>query len=193
MPNKNTTPKEFMSIADCAKNWKLPSDKIVQFCEDGEIAGAAKRGDVWIIPITAKQPAPKVASRLSKTVVPTNSLQEAALKHIEEGVPFDVHEHTIGNRTFIVSSIFQRQGPTIDEHLVSLAIHDIEKESGQFFPVKDIQDLKQKVRKNSNAAKATFDDYIYTYRERLKRFGFSDGDIEVLLERIAADYEPFVL
>lgn len=41
--------------------------------------------------------------------------------------------------------------------------------------------------------KATFDDYINTYRKRLKDYGFSDDDIEVLLEKIATDYEPFEL
>ena len=187
--------KEYMTLADCARKWKLTSEKIGQLCGEGKIAGASKLSGAWIIPIDAEKPIIKnpTKSTLSKTVIPKNRLQEMALMHIENGEPFDVHELTIEGKTFIVSSVFQRQGPTLDELLASLMMRDVERQTRGHYSVETVEKIRSEVRRNSSAAKATFDDYIYTYRERLKRYGFSDGDIEILLEKIAADYEPFIV
>ena len=84
-----------MSIADCAKKWKIPLVKIQQLCEDNEITGAAMLGGAWIIPADAEMPVPVIESRLSKPVAPENEMQKAALRHIEEGVPFDVTKYEI--------------------------------------------------------------------------------------------------
>jgi len=193
--NKPLLPQEYTSLAECAKKWKIPAAKIKQLCEEDKLEGAAKLGGTWIIPADIEKPVIEIVteSRLSKSVTPKNSVQEAALKHIEDGVPFTVNEHKIGKTTFIVSSVFKRQGPTLEEQIMSLIVRDIEKETGRYIPVKEFQDMRYEMRKNSNAAKTTFDDYIYTYRTRLESYGFSEEDIGVLLEKIAADYEPFEL
>ena len=191
MTDNNHLPQEYMSLADCAKKWEMSAGKVRKFCEEEKIAGAAKLGKSWIIPSDAERPV--IESRLSRPVTPKNRLQELALEHIEDGVPFAVTEYEVGKTTYTVSSIFKRQGPTLEESMISLIMCDIEQETGVCFPIKKLAQLKAEVRKNSNAAKATFEDYIHTYRERLKSYGFSEEDIEVLLEKIAADYEPFVL
>lgn len=196
--NAELPPKEYVTIIDCAKKWKITSDKIKKFCEEGKIAGASKLNDSWIIPSNAEKPAdtekPIIENSFSLgKVIPKNKLQEAALRHIEEGVPFDVDELTIDGKTFIVSSVFKRQGPTLGEAIASLMMRDIERQTGGYYSVEATEEIRREIRKNSNAAKATFDDYIYTYRERLKKYGFSDDDIEILLEKIASDYEPFIL
>ena len=61
------------------------------------------------------------------------------------------------------------------------------------FSVKDVEKMRKKLRKNSNAANSTFEDYTKSYQKKLDNYCFSKDDIEVLLEKIAADYEPFIL
>ena len=189
--NNQSSPQEYISLAECAKKWKMPVAKIEQLCAEDKLEGAAKLGRTWIIPVDTEKPI--VESRLSRTVIPENAIQEAALRHVEDGVPFTVRKQRIGNTTYIVSSVFQRQGPTIEEKMISLMAMSLEKETGIRIPMKELEKMRCEARKNSGAAKETFDDYIYTNRENLKSYGFSDEDIEVLLEKIAEDYEPFEL
>lgn len=150
--SKKKEPQQYMTIADTSKEWKMPSAKVKQLCEEKKIAGISKLGDDWIIPVDAEKPLPE--SKLSKPVVPKNKIQEAALEHIEAGDPFDVHEHTIDGKTFIVSSVFQRQGPTLEEIMLSLMIGDLERETGQYLPAGSIEKARKKIRKDSNAAKS---------------------------------------
>ena len=98
-------PQQYMTIAETSKKWKLSLVKVKQLCEEEKIGGISKLGDDWIIPINAEKPI--IESKLSRPVLPQNRLQEAVLKHIEEGVPLDVREEVIDGKTFIVSSVFQ--------------------------------------------------------------------------------------
>jgi len=189
--SKKMKPQQYMEITDASKQWKLPSDKIKQLCEEGKIAGISKLGDDWIIPVDTEKPV--IKRKMFPNVIPQNEVQKAALENIEEGVPFDVNEYEIDGRTFIVSSVFRRQGQTLEEILLSLMIGDIESEAKAFIPVESIEKAKKEIRKISVAANATFEDYINSYRIKLQSYGFSEDDIEVLLEKITADYEPFEL
>jgi len=189
--NENAQHQEYMSVSDCVMRWKLPPEMVRQFCDEGKIAGAAKFNGDWIIPVNAEKPI--IKSKLSRPVIPASKLQEAALEHIENGDLFDVEESTFDGKPFIVSRVFPRQGPTLEELLVQFMKYVIENETGRYFDPIAIQKLKAQLRKDSNAAKETFDDYILSYRKKLKNYGFSDEDAEFLLEKIAADYEPFIV
>jgi len=191
MAEDNSPPQEYMSLSDCVKQWNIPVERIKQFCEENKIIGAAKFNGTWIIPIDAEKPL--IKSQLSRPVIPTNKLQEAALEHIENGDLFDVDEIISDGKPFVVSRVFPRQGPVKEELLVQFVVSVIEQESETRFDLKAVAELKTKLRKESSAAKETFESYIHSYRERLIKYGFSDEDIEVLLEKIAADYEPFIL
>ena len=191
MAEDKSSPREYMSVADCVRQWKMPRERINQLCEDGEIIGAAKLDNAWIIPVDTDKPF--VKSQLSRPVIPGNKLQEAALEHIEKGDHFDVEERIVDGKPFIVSRVYPRQGPVKEELLLQFVVSMLEKEQEIRFNSKGIAELKTKLRRESDAAKETFEDYIQSYRKRLKSYGFSDADVEVLLEKIAADYEPFIL
>jgi len=184
-------PQEYMSLAECGEKWKMALIKIEQLCEEGKVEGAAKLGKAWIIPIDAEKPI--IKSCLSRPVIPKNKLQEAALEHIEAGESFTVDKIKEGDKTFIVSSVFPRQGPTLEELQLSFFTWAIEREMGISLPPEALKKLKAEARRESKAAKETFDDYVRINRENLKTYGFSEEDIEVLLEKIIADYEPFEL
>ena len=191
MAEEKSSPGEYMSVADCVRQWKMLCERINQFCEDGEIIEAAKLDNAWIIPVDTAKPLAK--SQLSRPVIPINKLQEAALEHIEKGDHFDVEERIIDGKPFIVSRVYPRQGPVKEELLLQFVVSMLKKEQEIRFNSKGIAELKTKLRRESDAAKETFESYLYSYRKRLKSYGFSEEDIEVLLEKIAADYEPFFL
>ena len=191
MAEDKSSPREYMSVTDYVTEWKMPRERINQLCEDGEIAGAAKLNGTWIIPANTEKPF--VKSQLSRPVIPMSKLQEAALKHIENGDDFDVQESIVDGKSFVVSSVYPRQGPVLEELVVQFMVSVLGHEHGMRFNPKGIAKLKTKLRKESNAAKETFESYMQSYRNQLKSYDFSDEDTEVLLEKIAADYEPFIL
>ena len=186
MAEDKSSPQEYMSATDYVTEWNMPKERA-----DGEIAGAAKFNGAWIIPVNTEKPL--VKRRLSRPVIPMSKLQEAVLEHIENGDDFDVKESTVGGKSFIVSSVYTRQGPVLEELLAQFMVSMLGHEHGMRFNPKGIAKLKAKLRKKSNAAKETYESYMQSYRDKLKSYGFSDEDTEVLLEKIAADYEPFIL
>lgn len=47
---------KYMTIKEAAEKWKIGSRAITMHCNAGRIAGAHKRGNLWLIPTTAEKP-----------------------------------------------------------------------------------------------------------------------------------------
>ncbi|MCI1965766.1 MAG: helix-turn-helix domain-containing protein [Oscillospiraceae bacterium] len=191
--DKNQVVSTYMTVFEASEKWKMHQANIVKLCEDGLITGAAKLGDKWIIPKDAAKPIIPTTTSLSKPVKPKTDVQRAALEHIEKGENFYTREMVVEGKTFIVHSIFPKQGKTIEERWTSIVLNRLENLEGIKLNDKERKELMLKVRKSSSAANMTFDKYIEYYRKLFKDYGFSDEDIEVLLERKSQDYEDFIL
>lgn len=50
---------EMMSVKEAAKRWNITERRVSKLCKDGEIAGAEKRGNRWMLPANAQKPADK--------------------------------------------------------------------------------------------------------------------------------------
>ena len=180
--------KEYMSLADCVEIWKMPLQRIEQLCEEGKIKGVAKLGGMWIVPVDAKKP---FEEKRSKPVIPRNVMQGVTPKYIEDNSPFGCTiECEIGNTTYSIRG-FGRQDPKIEE-MVTLIAQDLELETGMQFSVESLEELKRKARKYNSTAAATFDDCACYFRRQLEDYDFSAEYIEVLLRKIAVEYEPFL-
>ena len=187
------SPIEYITVFQASEKWKIHQAKIVKLCEDGKIDGAAKLDDKWIIPSDAEKPIIPKSTTLVRPVVAKNKIQEAALEHIEKGENFHIREMVVDGRTFIVSSVFPKQGPTVDEGWARIVLNRLEESENIKFSLDERAELMKKLRKESAATNMTFDKYIGSYRKQIEEYGFSDEDIEVLLERKALDYEEFKL
>lgn len=163
---------EYMSISDASKNWTIPKYRIVNLCEDGLIDSAAKLGDDWIIPTDAQKPEIIISTTLSRPVKATTAVQRAALEHIEKGENFYTREMVVEGKTFIVHSIFPKQGKTIEERWTSIVLNRLENLEGIKLNDKERKKLMLKVRKSSSAANMTFEKYIEYYRKLFKEYGF---------------------
>lgn len=191
--DKNQVVSTYMSISDASKNWAIPKHRIVKLCEDCLIDGVAKLGDDWIIPTDAQKPEIIINTTLSRPVKATTAVQKVALDHIEKGENFHTREIEIDGRIFIVSSVFPKQGCTPEEVFVSYLVSQLEKFDGLRLSASDHNDLMKEIRAISSANSNTLEKYIEHYRKLFKEYGFSDEDIEVLLERKSQDYEDFIL
>jgi len=120
-------------------------------------------------------------------------VQKDVLEHVEKGENFYTREMIVEGKTFIVSSIFPKQGKTVEERWTSLVLRRLEEYEGIKIGDKERKELMLKLRKNSSAAIMTFEKYIEYYGNLFKEYGFSYDDTEVLLERKSLDYEDFIL
>lgn len=191
--SENKTPTLFMTIFQASEQWKIHQAKIIKLCEDGKIDGAAKLDDKWIIPSDTLKPIIVKSTTLSRKIVGKSKIQHVALEHIENGDNFYTREMVIDDRTFIVSSIFPKQGTTVEEAWAHIVLNRLEKSENIKFSLDERDEILKKLRKKSSAANMTFDKYIEYYRTLFQQYGFSDEDIEILLERKAFDYEEFKL
>ena len=61
----------FLTVKDAGEKWGLGTRMVTFYCADGRIAGAVKRGNLWLIPEHAERPADK---RCRETKLPQQSL-----------------------------------------------------------------------------------------------------------------------
>lgn len=191
--DENNTNITYITLFEASQKWEIHQSKIIKLCEDRKIKGAAKLSNKWIIPSETEKPIIETTTTLVRPVVAKNKVQETVLKHVEKGENFYTREIVIDNKTFIVSSIFPKQGRTVEETSAKLVLRKLEEFENIKLTKKEKTDFLANARKNSDAANMTFEKYIEIYRNEFKRYGFSDEDIAVLLERKALDYEDFEL
>jgi excisionase family DNA binding protein len=46
----------YITTREAAEKWGISDRRILQYCNDGRIEGAAKMGNTWLIPKDAKKP-----------------------------------------------------------------------------------------------------------------------------------------
>lgn len=48
---------DYMTTKQAAEKWQISDRRVLQYCNDGRIAGAEKMGNTWLIPKKAEKPA----------------------------------------------------------------------------------------------------------------------------------------
>ena len=57
---------EFLTSTELAEKWGISSRRIVKLCGENRIAGAIKKGKMWLIPADTAKPADGRSSRYTK-------------------------------------------------------------------------------------------------------------------------------
>jgi len=198
--------KTFLSLAEAAKKWHISASRLQQACEEGSIEDAARLSGQWIIPSEAPRPkikqAPKGAAptaqytdAMARTVTARTPVQAAVIRAVSSGQNLGfVTEHTIGKTTYIVSSIFPRQGRTLSEAFYQYLLHALQMD-GQLtqFPDRDAQTKEDAFMKNLRRRDPVFtttrEEKMEAVRAKLEEYGFTAEEIEILMAKIEEDYE----
>lgn len=198
--------QEFETIEEVSKKWRVSVERLQSACDSGAVEGAALLNGVWIIPKDAirphiknppkkvTQPPSEFTSPTGDTIIAKTPIQGVVIDAINQGKNLGwASEHKVGGTTYIVSNIFQRQGLTAGEHLVRLA----ELDARESVPLgslsadqrKEIQALKDSLRRNDPVFTLSFEEKMEAERKKLEQYGFKPDEIEKLMEKIKADYE----
>ena len=197
--------KTFDTLEATAKKWRVSIERLKAACERGDVPDAALLGEEWIIPIDTKRPRIKALPKVPQpvptyidkegNVVVRTSVQDAVSRAIENGENLGgVSEYKIGNTTYIVSSIFKRQGPTVEELMFDRVIQGLQKEGliAEFPNVEQrrvLAEIRNELRSKSSAFTANKKEKMEHYRNMLMRCGFTQEEVERLMKKIKADYE----
>lgn len=193
MKEESKSPITYVTVFQASEKWKIHQAKIIKLCEDGKIEGAAKLEDKWIIPSDSEKPIIPTSTTLARPVIAKNKIQETVIDNVEKGHNFHTREIVVDGKTFIVSSIFQKQGATPEEKMAGHIVRRMEEFEGLKLSAKDYDELIKEIRAISSANSNTFEKYIEHYKTLFQQYGFSSEDVEVLLERKSLDYEEFRL
>ena len=197
--------KKYETLEEAAKKWRVSLERLKYACEQGDVPGAALLSGEWIIPSDVNRPRirtipkpPKPAATYvdgkGETVLRT-PVQEAVVRSIEKGENLGgVSEYKIGNTTYIVKSVFKRQGPTAEELAFDRAIRGLQDEGAiTSFPDaemrKTIADERKEVRSKSPVFTMSKDEKMEHYRNMLIHYDFTQEEVERLMVKIEADYE----
>jgi predicted site-specific integrase-resolvase len=47
---------EYLTVKEMAEKWEISSRMVTIYCKEGRIAGAIKKGNLWLLPENAKKP-----------------------------------------------------------------------------------------------------------------------------------------
>ena len=47
---------EYLTSAECAKNWGITQRRVAIYCKEGRIGGAVMKGRMWMIPENTQKP-----------------------------------------------------------------------------------------------------------------------------------------
>ena len=76
---------EYMTIAECAKKWKLSERSVRKYCEEQRIPGAYMENNVWLLPAYAQKPARKTRKPLPTSAL-IQRLQEEKAVNLRGGI-----------------------------------------------------------------------------------------------------------
>jgi len=181
---------EYMTIEEASTLWKVRPERLVYTCECGELKGAAKLSEQWIIP--AGMPRPIIKQLPHPPSKPSDKSEERTRKQQalidafkDDAVPFSVMEHRIGNTTYIVTGCYSKKATrTLAETVFSMILRDID------FSVSKQSEILKEFRRHEIEKQPSFSEYIKTIEKMLTNMGFSEKDISMLLDKYSEAYCP---
>lgn len=176
-------PIEYMSIEDAAKKWRTKSWYIARACDLGQVPGAAKLGESWIIPANMVRPEMHIPRDVptQKKVEHGSDYKDTIFRMTETGFPdFNVVTMKIGNTTYNVYGSFAPTATkTLTEKLLDMTRHKY----GKDLPP-DVQKEVDRIKTKSREQIPTPEQQRVYYRAKFEEIGFSEDEIVIMMERI---------
>jgi hypothetical protein len=47
---------DYLTVKEAGAKWSITGRMVTYYCESGRILGAEKKGNLWLVPISAKKP-----------------------------------------------------------------------------------------------------------------------------------------
>jgi len=47
---------EYLTVKEAGEKWGIPGRMVTHYCVAGRISGAVKKGNLWLVPVSAEKP-----------------------------------------------------------------------------------------------------------------------------------------
>ncbi len=178
---------QFLTLKEAAKKWRTNPGYLRKACELGQVSGAAKLGDEWIIPADMERPQMKIPrdNPPPKKVEHGSDYKDAIYRMTMKGFPdFNVMTHTIGRTTYVVYSSFSPSArETLEEKLFRLAMRNASEDLGLSSSPVD-KEAMRKIREDALSRMPSDEKLREYYHNKFVEIGFNEEELDVLMAKI---------
>ena len=187
MCKDKTGTTQYMTIKEAAQKWHTNPGYLRKACALGQVSGAAKLGNEWIIPADMERPPMKVPREKvpPKKIEHGSAYKDQIYKMTMEGFPdFNVVTMEIGRTTYVVYGSFSpKASETLEEKLLRISLRQAGEELGMPGLTLDAE-TKRKVREEALSKLPSNEKLREYYRTKFLEIGFNDEELAVLMSKI---------
>lgn len=177
-------PLEYISLKEAATKWCTKPWYIAKACDAGQVPGAAKLGETWIIPADLDRPEMHIPKEEppSRPVEHGSHYKDYIFRATVRGFPdFNVIVEEIGGTIYTFGGIFD---PTARYTFAETAVNAGLREFPPGKPPKDVAKLTNKIKKEAREGIPTSDQLRRYYRQKFEEIGYSAEEIAELMAKI---------
>ena len=145
-------PLEYISLKDAAAKWCTKPWYIAKACDAGQVPGAAKLGDTWIIPADLERPEMHIPKEepISRTLEHGSHYKDYIYRSTMNGFPdFNVIVEEIGGTTYFIGGSYDPAAKyTLAEKVVNAGLREYAPDEPPKEVAKLAKEIKQEARKD---------------------------------------------
>lgn len=177
-------PLEYISLKEAAAKWRTKPWYIAKACEAGQVPGAAKLGETWIIPADLERPEMHIPKEEpeSRPVQHGSDYKDHIYRSTMRGFPdFNVIVEKIDGTIYTIGGLYDPGAKyTFVERAVNAGLREYP--SGKI--PKDVKKLADEIKRDSRAKIPTSEQLRQYYRYKFEEIGFTAEEIAELMSKI---------
>ena len=177
-------PLEYISLKEAAAKWRTKPWYIAKACEAGQVPGAAKLGETWIIPADLERPEMHIPKEEpeSRPVQHGSDYKAHIYRSTMRGFPdFNVIVEKIDGTIYTIGGLYDPGAKyTFVERAVNAGLREYP--SGKI--PKDVKKLADEIKRDSRAKIPTSEQLRQYYRYKFEEIGFTAEEIAELMSKI---------
>lgn len=177
-------PLEYISLKEAAAKWRTKPWYIAKACDVGQVPGAAKLGDTWIIPADLERPEMHIPKEEpeSHPVQHGSHYKDYIYRSTMRGFPdFNVIVEEIGGTTYFIGGSYDSAARyTLVEKVVNAGLREYPPGKTPKDVAKLAKENKAKVRKDI----PTTEQLRQYYRYKFEEIGYTEEKMAELMAKI---------
>ena len=177
-------PLEYISLKEAAAKWRTKPWYIAKACEAGQVSGAAKLGETWIIPADLERPEMHIPKEEPepRPVQHGSDYKDHIYHSTMRGFPdFNVIVEKIGGTIYTIGGSYD---PGAKYTFIERAVNAGLREYPPGKIPKDVKKLADEIKKESRANIPTSEQLRQYYRYKFEEIGFTAEEISTLMSKI---------
>ena len=177
-------PLEYISLKDAAAKWRTKAWYIAKASEAGQVPGAAKLGDTWIIPADLERPEMHIPKEepVSRPLEHGSHYKDYIYRSTMNGFPdFNVIIEEIGGTTYFIGGSYDPAAKyTLAEKVINAGLREYAPDK----PPKEVAKLAKEIKKEARKDIPSSEQLRQYYRYKFEEIGYTTTEVAELMAKI---------